>query len=86
MGGGHAMLFTRDIHKSITVAHENGFECIPIVIAESWGGDLEGLNCENLIYLKANPNQVDQIKELLQTELRRISDVFITLAAARPKG
>ena len=40
MGGGHAMLFTRDIYKSISVAQENGHKCIPIVVAESWGGDL----------------------------------------------
>ena len=40
MGGGHANLFTRDIHKAISVAQVNGYECIPVVIAESWGGNL----------------------------------------------
>jgi hypothetical protein len=80
MGGGHAMLFTRDIHKSISIAHENGFECIPIVIAESWGGDLSSLNCENLLYLKANPNQIPQIRSQLETELRNLSKVFVDLA------
>ena len=31
MGGGHANLFTRDIHKAISVARENKYECIPAV-------------------------------------------------------
>ncbi len=39
MGGGHALLFTRDIHKSISAAHDAGFECLPVIIAESWSGD-----------------------------------------------
>jgi len=74
------MLFTRDIHKSITIARENGFECIPIIIAESWGGDLSGLNCENFVYLKANPNQIPQIRHQLETELRNLSRVWVDLA------
>jgi len=81
MGGGHAMLFTRDIHKSISVAQENGFECIPIVIAESWGGDLSSLPCSHSIYLSINPNQVDKIRPLLAIELRRLSSVFAELAS-----
>jgi hypothetical protein len=59
MGGGHALLFTRDIHKSISVAHSAGLECIPVVIAESWGGRLEELACERFIYVNKNPNQID---------------------------
>jgi len=51
MGGGHANLFTRDIHQSISVAQENGYLCIPIVIAESWGGDFDSLGCEHFIYI-----------------------------------
>jgi hypothetical protein len=58
MGGGHALLFTRDIYKSISVAEEHGFVCIPIVIAESWGGNLKALTCENSVYVAANPNQI----------------------------
>lgn len=69
MGGGHANLFTRDIHKSISVAQENGYLCIPIVIAESWGGDLDSLHCEHLIYIQANPNQTDEIGP-------KLADVF----------
>lgn len=68
MGGGHAMLFTRDIFKSISVAHKGGYECIPVVIAESWGGDLKGLECEHYIYIKANPNQIDAVIPILQKE------------------
>ncbi len=80
MGGGHAMLFTRDIHKSISIAHDNGFECIPIIIAESWGGDLSSLNCENYVYLKANPNQIPYIRQQLEAELRNLSRVFVDIA------
>jgi hypothetical protein len=36
MGGGHSLLFTRDIYKSILVATQGGYRCVPIVIAESW--------------------------------------------------
>jgi hypothetical protein len=35
MGGGHALLFTRDTFKAISVAKENGHGCLPVVIAES---------------------------------------------------
>jgi hypothetical protein len=76
MGGGHANLFTRDIHKSISVAQENGYLCIPIVIAESWGGDLDSLHCEHLIYIQANPNQTDEIGPKLAIELESLLPVW----------
>lgn len=70
MGGGHAMLFTRDIHKSISVARDAGFECIPVVIAESWTGDLQSLGCEKTIYLNMNPNRIQSVEESLEAELK----------------
>jgi hypothetical protein len=76
MGGGHANLFTRDIHKSISVAQENGYLCIPIVIAESWGGDLNSLHCEHLVYIQANPNQTDEIGPKLAIELESLLPVW----------
>lgn len=76
MGGGHALLFTRDIHKSISVAHANGFNCIPVVIAESWAGNLDDLPCENYIYIAINPNQVDKINPLLESELENLVSAF----------
>ncbi len=76
MGGGHANLFTRDIHKSITVAQENGYLCIPVVIAESWGGVLDSLHCEHLIYIQANPNQTDEIAPKLATALAGLLPVW----------
>jgi hypothetical protein len=76
MGGGHANLFTRDIHKSISIAQENGYLCIPVVIAESWGGDLDSLHCEHLIYIQANPNQTDEIGPKLATELESLLPVW----------
>ena len=69
MGGGHAMLFTRDIYKSILVATEQGHTCVPIVIAESWTGDLEGLESELFIYIQANPNQITDIEPMLAQKL-----------------
>jgi hypothetical protein len=80
MGGGHAMLFTRDIHKSIAVAEKNGYQCLPVVIAESWGGDLKSLKCENYIYIKVNPNQVPIIEPLLADRFRELIGVFRDLA------
>lgn len=76
MGGGHALLFTRDIHKSISVAQENGFDCIPVVIAESWAGNLDQLPCENYIYISVNPNQVEKINPLLEAELKKLVPIF----------
>ena len=69
MGGGHSMLFTRDIYKSILVATEQGHICVPIVIAESWTGDLEGLEAELFIYIQANPNQIAAIEPILKQKL-----------------
>jgi hypothetical protein len=69
MGGGHANLFTRDIFKAISVAHENGYETIPIIIAESWAGDLSALKCPHVIYIPTNPNQSDKIEAALKKEL-----------------
>lgn len=65
MGGGHAWLFTRDIHKAISVANESGYRCIPIVIAESWTGNLAALDCQEFIYINKNPNQVNEVEILL---------------------
>jgi hypothetical protein len=79
MGGGHANLFTRDIHKAISVAHENGYECIPVVIAESWGGDLNSLQCEHFIYLPLNPNQTDEVAVMLHKAVLNISDYLGTI-------
>jgi hypothetical protein len=72
MGGGHSLLFTRDIYKSILVATEIGFNCVPIVIAESWGGDLSELKSELYIYLQANPNQVTSVEPVLEQKLEEL--------------
>ena len=69
MGGGHALLFTRDIYKSILVATEQGHTCVPIVIAESWTGELDELSSELYIYIQANPNQIASIEPLLAQKL-----------------
>ena len=69
MGGGHALLFTRDIYKSILVATEQGHTCVPIVIAESWAGDLDELSSALYIYIQANPNQIASIEPLLAQKL-----------------
>ena len=69
MGGGHALLFTRDIYKSILIATEQGHRCVPIVIAESWTGDLGELSSELYIYIQANPNQLASLEPLLAEKL-----------------
>jgi hypothetical protein len=73
MGGGHANLFTRDIHKAISVAHGNNYECIPVVIAESWGGDLASLGCKDFIYLPINPNQTAKVEALLYEAFNQLA-------------
>jgi hypothetical protein len=83
MGGGHANLFTRDIHKSISVARANGYECIPIIIAESWGGNLESLGCDYHIYIQANPNQTDQVVQALRSALEGLVPVWKKLAGGK---
>lgn len=76
MGGGHALLFTRDIHKSISSAHRAGLTCIPVVIAESWGGDIEGLKATSSIVIAKNPNQIEEIEPLLRAEMIKNIKVF----------
>lgn len=76
MGGGHALLFTRDIHKSISVAHAAGYECLPIIIAESWAGDLATLACKDHVYINMNPNQVAQVEPVLASELAKRLPAF----------
>ncbi|MBY4710102.1 hypothetical protein [Burkholderia cepacia] len=76
MGGGHALLFTRDIHKSISVAHGAGFDCLPIIIAESWAGDLSTLQCKDHIYINKNPNQIAEVEPILASELGKRLPAF----------
>lgn len=80
MGGGHALLFTRDIHKSISVAQTHGYECLPIIIAESWTGDLASLPCKACVYIPMNPNLVDQITPLLESELEKHVTILASIS------
>lgn len=80
MGGGHALLFTRDIHKSVAAAEAAGHRCLPIIIAESWTGKLEELACEHFVYIQANPNQVTSVETLLFEELQKMVEVFRTIS------
>jgi hypothetical protein len=84
MGGGHANLFTRDIFKSISVAHESGYLCVPIIIAESWAGNLSSLNCEYLIHLQTNPNQIGEVQKLLASELKKLLPLWKKFAKGKP--
>lgn len=79
MGGGHALLFTRDIYKSIMVATESGYRCVPIVIAESWAGDLDDLRSELYIYIQANPNQLSTLEPLLSQKLEELLPLLESL-------
>lgn len=82
MGGGHSLLFTRDIHKSIGTAKELGYVCIPIIVAEAWFGDLKALNADAFIYIKANPNQVNEVTVELQNNLEGLVTIFQDMAMA----
>ena len=76
MGGGHALLFTRDIFKSIMVATEQGYQCVPVVIAESWSGDLESLDSKHYVYIQANPNQLKEIEPILDREIEKLLHIL----------
>lgn len=76
MGGGHALLFTRDIYKSILVASEYGHTCVPIVIAESWSGDLGGLKSDLYTYIQANPNQIAAVEPILVEKLQELKPLL----------
>lgn len=80
MGGGHAHIFTRDIHKSIAEAIKAGYPCLPVIIAESWTGDLQGLACDDHIYIGMNPNQVAAIEPVLVDALRKRVPLFKKLS------
>jgi len=80
MGGGHAGLFTRDIFKAIGVAEENGYRCIPVIIAESWASDLNALRSESYVYIRANPNEVTRIEPELAEKLAKLVPTFESLA------
>ncbi|MGH9857779.1 MAG: hypothetical protein ACRD4B_08045, partial [Acidobacteriota bacterium] len=60
------------------VATAKGFNCAPIVIAESWSGNLDALRSELHIYIQANPNQVTEIEPILS---RRLQDLLPLLRA-----
>ena len=82
MGGGHALLFSRDIFKAILVATEKSYRCVPVVIAESWTGDLEALDSERYVYIQANPNQIAAIEPILAQELKRLLPILQSLAVS----
>ena len=84
MGGGHALLFTRDIYKSILTATQEGYRCVPIVIAESWTGNLADLQADLYLYIQANPNQLSAIEALLKERLRELLPVLRAMAGQSP--
>lgn len=80
MGGGHATLFTRDIYKSILVATQAGFKCVPVIIAESWSGDLATLQSEMYLYVQANPNQIREIEPILTQKIQELLPLLRQIA------
>ena len=79
MGGGHAQLFTRDIEKAIRLARQRGYQCVPIIIAEQWGGHLDALGTEKVIWVQANPNQVAEVEDKLRAHLEALLPLLAAL-------
>ncbi len=80
MGGGHSLLFTRDIYKSIRAAVESGYSCVPIVVAESWAGNLVDLRSDLYLYLQVNPNQISLLETLLTDRLQELLPILREIA------
>jgi hypothetical protein len=76
MGGGHSRLFARDITTPVATAKEHGYKCVPIIVAEEWGGNMKAVDAECFIHIEANPNERDLVLTRLREELKDISDVF----------
>lgn len=83
MGGGHALLFTRDIYKSILMATQDGYRCVPIVIAESWAGNLTDLEADLYLYIQVNPNQLSTVEAILAERLRELLPVLREISGQR---
>ena len=75
-GGGHALLFTRDIHQAIEKARNDGYKCIPIIIAEAWKIDFDSLKSPDFIHIDKNPNQIIEVEQLLNYKLKEILHIF----------
>ena len=75
-GGGHALLFTRDINQAIEKARNDGYKCIPIIIAEAWKIDFDSLKSPDFIHIDKNPNQIIEVEQLLNYKLKEILHIF----------
>ncbi|BAZ87196.1 hypothetical protein [Dolichospermum compactum] len=75
-GGGHALLFTRDINQAIEKARNDGYKCIPIIIAEAWKIDFDSLKSPEFIHIDKNPNQIIEVEQLLNYKLKEILHIF----------
>jgi len=64
-GGGHALLFTRDINQAIEKARNDGYKCIPIIIAEAWKIDFDLLKSQEFIHIEVEPLLNNKLKEIL---------------------
>ncbi|MFN5988418.1 MAG: hypothetical protein ACK47Q_03130 [Dolichospermum sp.] len=75
-GGGHALLFTRDINQAIEKAKNDGYKCIPIIIAEAWKIDFDSLKSQEFIHIDKTPNQIIELEPLLNHKLKELLDIF----------
>lgn len=79
MGGGHANIFTRDIRESIAKAARNNYAVFPIIVAESWGGNIADLETEDAVVIDLNPNQLEELKPILREKLTEKINILKTL-------
>ncbi|MFM6036046.1 MAG: hypothetical protein ACKPBC_00435 [Sphaerospermopsis kisseleviana] len=75
-GGGHALLFTRDINQAIDKANNEEYKCIPIIIAEAWKIDFDSLKSHEFIHIDKNPNQITEVEPILNNKLKEILQIF----------
>ncbi|MFN7661335.1 MAG: hypothetical protein ACK5P3_25025, partial [Dolichospermum sp.] len=70
------LLFTRDINQALEKAKNDGYKCIPIIIAEAWKIDFDSLKSQEFIHIDKNPNQIIELEPLLNHKLKEILDIF----------
>ena len=65
------------------MATQDGYRCVPIVIAESWAGNLTDLEADLYLYIQVNPNQLSTVEAILAERLRELLPVLREISGQR---